>query len=302
MVSLSAWFENLLFGGAAAGGLTVAASNKKVVTVIGSGGKTSLIWRLAASLAEPRSRAAAKTAVPIQRRRILVSPTTKMFVPEKHFYDFYYNGHDHNVKRNADALSAPLPGITLAGLFNEASGKLESIPLRGLENIISRYDLVLIEGDGSRGLPLKAWAENEPVVPDFTDLTIGVLPLWPLGKPVSEELVHRLPLFCSLTGAAPGEHLRQEHILALITGRTAPGLFAKARGEKILFFNQVEDGNTLQQAWELAGRLTSDLRLNRIIAGSIRNDEIDILDVMSQNNKAESVRSSDTIVNEDKKC
>ena len=257
MGSLSAWFETLLFG-------TGREGQKTVVTVIGSGGKTSLIWRLAASLRPGR--------------KILVTPTTKIFVPPEgsKLYDGYYNG----VPR------AAAPGITLAGLFNEASGKLESLPLQDLEGIIPYYDLVLIEGDGSRELPLKAWTKDEPVVPASTAFTIGVLPLWPLGKPVSEKLIHRLPLFLTLSGAAQGESLKPEHFLRLITGVSKgtgalplPGLFAKARGRKVLFFNQIEDDEALRQARELVDLLPPEFRggLTAIIAGSVQKNIIEEL-------------------------
>lgn len=253
MSALKTWFENLFFGG----------SRYKAVTVIGSGGKTSLIWRLAASFAEQPD------------RKILVTPTTKMFVPAPgtKLCDHYFG--------SGVLPPDPVPGVSLAGIFNEETKKLEALPPAELEKNVSSYDLVLIEGDGSGGLPLKAWADYEPVVPFFTDLTIGMLPLAPIGKPVSESLIHRLPLFIELTGASPGEPIKAEHILRLITGRQVkpgaaplPGLFAKARGKKLLFFNQAENDNTLTQARELAGLLPQRFRegLHGIIAGSVRDD------------------------------
>jgi len=211
-----------------------------VVTVIGSGGKTTLIWRLAASFAKQPG------------YEVLVSPTTKMFAP-----------------------SQPIPGVTVAGKFNEASGKLESLPQEALGKLISGYDLVLIEGDGAKGFPLKAWAAHEPVVPSFTTLTIGVLPLWPLGKPVSDKLVHRLPLFLELTGADVGEPITPEHFVSIITGsKTQPGLFAKARGEKLLYFSGADSDEAVKQGQEIENLLPVDFRdgLNGIIAGSVQND------------------------------
>ena len=234
MDSLSLWFEKLFSG------------NSRVVTVIGSGGKTSLIWHLAASLAADR--------------KILVTPTTKMFVP-----------------------SDPVRGVTLAGVFNQASGKLESLPLLQLEEAVSHYDLVLIEGDGGRLHPLKAWTDDEPVVPPFTDVTVGILPVNALGREISEDLVHRLPIFLALTGAKQGERLKPEHLIRLITGGSAvnggpflPGLFAKAQGKKILFFNQAEDDAAIGQAHELADHLPSEFRgdISGIIAGSVRRNSL----------------------------
>jgi len=271
--SLSVWFENFIFD-----------TKSAVVTVIGSGGKTSLIWHLASSLRVSRQALHGKESSPC--RKILVSPTTKMFVPPRQakLYDRYFGAP-------GELSFDPAPGVTLAGCFNKASGKLESLPPGDLERMVPGYDLVLLEGDGSRGLPLKAWSPDEPVVPSFTEFTIGVLPLWPLGKPVSEEIIHRLPLFLALTAAEARETLKPEHILALITGKVITdraqsydssgagasplsGLFAKAHGKKLLFFNQIEDNKALEQARDLAGLLPPAFRagISGIIAGSVKED------------------------------
>ncbi|GHV11224.1 hydroxylase accessory protein YqeC [Spirochaetia bacterium] len=262
---LSAWFEEEFFRSSAPRNLLAQG---RVLTVIGSGGKTSLIWHLARHL-----RGGAENDGTI--RKILVTPTTKMLVPSPPtqagssggFYDHYCNEIPIESKN----------GIILAGRFNEETGKLESLPLDELERIVPDYDLVLIEGDGSRGLPLKGWAEYEPAVPPFTTITVGILPLMSLGMRVSETIVHRLPLFCALSDAQEGDILKPEHLVRVITGhKGAKGLFAEARGKKILFFNQVEDEKTLERAGEVVSLLPGDFRsgLGGIIAGSVQKDRI----------------------------
>jgi probable selenium-dependent hydroxylase accessory protein YqeC len=259
--SLSGWFEKNIFS--QGGRADVLPDTPPVLTVIGSGGKTSLIWLLARAQ---------------RRRRVLVSPTTKMLIPppEADCYDRLVTGP-----------AAPFPGpgirgITLAGVSREAGGKLEALPSGVLEEAAGEYDLILIEGDGSRCLPLKAWAAHEPVVPPFTTVTVGVMPLWPLGRPASDRLIHRLPLFTALGGAAEGEILRPEHLAKTIAGTgggaAGRGLFAEARGERVLFFNQIDDGDP-RQAEELASLLPEEFRrgLRRIIAGSVLRDRVAVL-------------------------
>ena len=197
-----------------------------VITFIGSGGKTSLIWLLARNLVK-------------EYQKILVTTTTNMYPPQPQAgqYDHYFMGLP-------PAGMEPQCGITLAGIYNESSGKLGSLVLAELGRLVPAYDLVLIEGDGSRELPLKAWADHEPVVPAFTDQTVGVIPLWPLGKAVSEQIVHRLPLFCALSGAQPGETLKTRHLVSVISGnKERPeyrSLFSSAQGKRVLFLNHRE--------------------------------------------------------------
>ena len=250
MESLSGWFEKNIFS------WDVSPDTAPVLTVIGSGGKTSLIWLLARP-----------------RRRVLVSPATKMLIPPPDCYDHLVIDPAAFAARGG---GQGIAGVTLAGVFNKADGKLEALPPGMLEEGARGYDLVLIEGDGSRGLPLKAWAAHEPVVPPFTTVTVGVMPLWPLGRPVSAGLVHRLSLFTALSGAGEGEPLRPEHLIRVITGTggaAGRGLFAEARGERILFFNQIDDGDP-RRAEELASLLPEEFRrgLRWIIAGSVMKD------------------------------
>jgi probable selenium-dependent hydroxylase accessory protein YqeC len=154
-----------------------------------------------------------------------------------------------------------IPGVETAGILNRATGKLESLAPEELERTAASYDLALIEGDGSRGLPLKAWAPGEPVVPGFTSFTAGLIPLWPLGEGVSGGIIHRLSLFRRLAGAGEGEGLTAEHLVRVITGRPdAPGLFAAAKGKKLLLFTQIEDEGALQKAGEITALLPDSFR------------------------------------------
>jgi probable selenium-dependent hydroxylase accessory protein YqeC len=243
MESLNAYFEKL---------------GKQIITVIGSGGKTSLIWRLAEHY---------------RKETVLVTTTTRMFLASHdRAYDYFVT----------DPLSRPpAPGISLGGIPNGATGKLESLSPGFLEKIAPLYDHVLIEGDGSRTLPIKAWADYEPVVPSWTTVTVGVMPLWSLGSPITEALVHRLPLFLALSGARENEALTLHHLVPVISG--SPGgrrsLFSAAQGKKILFFNQIESPASLDQARKLAALLPESFRANlySIIAGSVREDQVTVI-------------------------
>jgi probable selenium-dependent hydroxylase accessory protein YqeC len=168
-----------------------------------------------------------------------------------------------------------MPGVTQAGIFNSESGKLESLPLPELERITGCYDLVLVEGDGAKKLPLKGWADYEPVVPEFTTATAGVIPVWPLGRPATGELIHRLPLFCGLANISEGEVIHPLHLAAAIER----GLFAKAKGKKLLFFSQVENKSCLAAARKIVDLLPPAFcsTLAGIAAGSVHQNRITVL-------------------------
>ena len=232
-------------------------SYKDCVTVIGTGGKTSLIKYLA------RKKRHLKT---------LITTTTKMapLNDEKRFYDYFWD-YSFLEKNFPD----PSLGITLTGIVDKDTGKLTSLPIDALEGLVSYFDCVFIEGDGSRGLPLKAWRVYEPVVISSTTITVGVLPLWTLGMVISEKIIHCLPLFMNLVDAREGEVLTLDHLVKVITGENAKGLFASACGKRILFFNQVESYSSFLQVKELVSLLPEVFLsgLYKIIVGSVYEEK-----------------------------
>ena len=102
-----------------------------------------------------------------------------------------------------------------------AAYKLLPLPHKMYENLSGHdgpFRLLLLEADGSRMLPLKGWGPQEPVVPDFTTATIGVIPVHLLGRSLDSRHVHRWPVFKEHTGHREGQALRADHLAAVISG------------------------------------------------------------------------------------
>ena len=76
---------------------------------------------------------------------------------------------------------------------------------------------LLIEADGSREKPLKAWAEHEPPIPSFVDLVVQVVGLSGLGKPLNNEYVHRAEIFSRMSGLNPGAIISMEALAKVLT-------------------------------------------------------------------------------------
>ena len=76
-------------------------------------------------------------------------------------------------------------------------------------------DILLIEADGSRRLPIKAPGPEEPVIPEAADTVIGVIGLSSLHKPISET-AFRPELLADLLGKNPSDLLEPEDLVPLI--------------------------------------------------------------------------------------
>ena len=151
-----------------------------VTSVIGSGGKTSLIAALAREL-----------------------PGTVVLTTTTHILPFA----DVPLVTSADACDVRTAlaesRVVCVGSQAEKNGKLVA-PELGVDALASLANHVLVEADGARRLPLKAHAPWEPVIPACSDRTILVLGASGLGRPVREK-VHRPELFCELAGCAPDD-------------------------------------------------------------------------------------------------
>ena len=205
--------------------------DRGLTAIVGSGGKTTLMHRLAEELA-PRGRVILTTSThirPSARYETLTDPTW-------------------------ETLSAALDrGFPVCVGSPAGEGKLcaPQIPFARLTELA---DYVLVEADGSRGLPLKAHLPHEPVIPAAARRTICVVGAAGLDRPI-REAVHRPEVFCALTGAGP-EDPASPAAVALALNREALA--------DVYYVNQCDDPGAAARAEELL-RLLSGCGLAGIL-------------------------------------
>ena len=163
-----------------------------VIAVVGSGGKTTLIHNLARQY-----RTAGKS--------VFVTTTTHMFIEE-----------DTLLTDDADTIIRALreTGYAMAGLPDR--GKICPLPHSTYEAVCALADVVLVEADGSRRLPLKYPGKGEPVIPDNTDEIIVVCSLDAVGKPAG-EVCHRLELVKRCLSIQDDTIITADHVRTLVT-------------------------------------------------------------------------------------
>jgi len=219
------------------------------LAIVGCGGKTALLHRLAAEL---------------RSEIVLLATTTRILFP--------------TISIDNVCPPALQAGVNLFhGGFGDDNKKLLPPDLAYLETLRSSGDYTLLECDGSKGLSLKGWAEYEPAVPSWSTVTVGVCTLWPVSTVLSEENVHRPDIFSRLTGAKLGDVATFAHVAAMISHED--GLFGKAVGRRYLFLNQVESEEQMTQALELVAILPQMFKdsLTGILAGSVQQGTVTLL-------------------------
>jgi molybdenum cofactor cytidylyltransferase len=131
---------------------------------------------------------------------------------------------------------------------------------------------LLIEADGSRQKPLKAWAGHEPPVPAFVNQVVYVVGLSSLGKSLIDQYVHRSEIFSKLTGLEPGGSITRESIVKLLM-RSQSILQNIAKDARCVVLLNQADTPELQSIAH--GMVDSLLHLFRsVVIASVRDNQI----------------------------
>lgn len=193
-----------------------------VTAVIGGGGKTTLLTRLARELRD--------------RGSVLLCTTTKIFP---------FSGYMTLIDRDLEEISRALHehGIVCIG-SQAAEGKLAQ-PRQSFRELHALADFVLVEADGAKGLPLKAHAAHEPVIPAESSQVIYVLGANGFGQPI-RQVCHRPELYSALCGVSQDAPVTPELAARVLT--------AEGYGDRF-FINKAETAEDYQNAQELAALL-----------------------------------------------
>jgi molybdenum cofactor cytidylyltransferase len=201
------------------------------VAFIGSGGKTTAMFQLARELPSP----------------VIVTATSHLGAWQLDLAD------QHIIADTPDPIEKiehGLQGVIL--ITGEMDGDRTKPINSDLTNWLGQFCgyhsiPLLIEADGSRGKPLKAWAEHEPLIPAFVDSVVHVVGLTGLGKPLNEQNVHRAEIFSRLSGLKFGETMAADSLVRVLTHAESGLKNIPINARKMVLLNQA-DGHQLQSA------------------------------------------------------
>ncbi len=201
------------------------------IAFIGAGGKTTAMFQLARQLTAP----------------VIVTATSHLGLWQIKLAD------QHIIAETPGPISElehGLKGVILITGEMEAdrTRPVNSDLLNWLHEFCGYHSIpLLIEADGSRQKPLKAWAEHEPPVPLITKQIVHVVGLSSLGKPLTDQYVHRPEILANITGMEIGETITPTAVTRLlIHAHTRLRNIAKDASQ-VLLLNQA-DTTELQSA------------------------------------------------------
>lgn len=191
-----------------------------ILAVVGAGGKTTVVSKLGA------------VAVSLERP-VVVTTTTKMGSEQVAPWNPYYGddltlGEPHIVEQmkrgQMGSWFQSIAGHKVVGLDPEL--------LDTLHDLHPDWSVV-VEADGAKTKWLKAPKPHEPVIPTNTVTTIAVVNMQVLGKPLTENYVHRIEEVQAIMEISLGERITPEGVARLLGHDN--GIFQYAQGKRIVF-------------------------------------------------------------------
>jgi len=237
----------------------------EMVAIIGSGGKTSLMFALAAE------------AVGLGGR-VVTTTTTKIWVPRPDQSPQIILHRDRHELRRRTRRALAESGQATVALYRNKDDKLVGPAPETVDAIMADWgvDLLLVEADGARGMALKAPDPKEPVIPSRVDIVIPVVGLGGLGRPLDGATVFRPDRFERLSEIRPGDPVTAEGV-----GRVLfhpEGLCRDAGRARIIpFLNQADlvGPGKSQNAAHAILRIGNH-QIDRIVWGSLQDPDLGV--------------------------
>ena len=213
--------------------------------IIGAGGKTTALWRLAA---ERRDAGA------------LITTSTHIMAPSPDACDLFCSPQGLD-----DLLPDCTPGRVVCAAYPGADGKCTGLAPAVFAAVRGRGLPILYEADGAGKLPAKLHRPGEPVIHPDTDVVLLMAGLRALGQPVSEAC-HRYTLSARMA-ADPARPFDPDDLLeTILDGIRACG----APRERLrILINQADTPSRLESALPVVQALEDEGYFVR--TGCLRN-------------------------------
>jgi molybdenum cofactor cytidylyltransferase len=233
----------------------------EVVALVGGGGKTTAMFRLAREVVDGGGLA-------------ITTTTTRIFAAQIALAPVHIPAADATREHISAALAAHRH-VLVIGPTDRTTGKADGVSLDLFRQLRAwlPHACLLNEADGSRMRPFKAPAEHEPVIPLETTLVVPVVGADIFGTPLDADHVHRPELVSALTGAPPGAPITPA-IVARVLAHPQGGRKGVPRGARVVaLINKVETLRDPTAARETAERLLGEPAIESVVLATVRGEE-----------------------------
>jgi molybdenum cofactor cytidylyltransferase len=216
---------------------------------VGAGGKTTALFRVARELLKDQERDE-------PCKSVLVTTTTHLGAWQAGLADqVIHINSEYEITKFEKHLPIGVSLLVGEETNNRLSG-LANETLEKVHRIAEDQNLpLLIEADGSDSCPLKAPANHEPVIPEFSKNVVVVAGLLGLGKPLSKDWVHRPEIFAELSGLNPGDTISIDAIVSVLRNKDGGLKNIPLAARMVALLNQADNTNLLSQGRAISNQL-----------------------------------------------
>jgi probable selenium-dependent hydroxylase accessory protein YqeC len=232
---------------------------KEVISLVGAGGKTTLLYALGRELSA-------------LRHGIILTTTTKIFEPKPSPFFLQFLSPELSIVKTWVTEHLHRHQCLLIARERLPNGKLEGIPPEWVKALffMDGVSAIVNEADGAAGRPLKAPRKGEPVMPDNTTLLVPVMGIDGMGCPLDEDTVFRSAIASRLLDLPIGSMITEEIIARLMTELVKQ----RPAGARVIpLINKVDIPGGREKAEKLAHHILSlDLPgIRRVVLGQLQH-------------------------------
>jgi probable selenium-dependent hydroxylase accessory protein YqeC len=242
---------------------SLGLGTREMISLVGAGGKTSLMFRLASELVHGGG-------------RVITTTTTRILEPSPEESPcLFIDSEEENLGRFIDGHLSSSRHITIA------RERIDSNKLRGVSSgflgeiwATKAIEYLIIEADGAAGRPVKAPREGEPVIPSDTTLVVALLGVDGMELDLREENVFRPERVSRLTGIPIGDRVTGEAMATLITHPEGVFKGSPIESRVVVFLNKVDTSNGMERARKIARKILDrrHRQIERVVLGQLRRD------------------------------
>jgi molybdenum cofactor cytidylyltransferase len=231
-----------------------------VVAFTGAGGKTSAMVRLGRELMREGWRVLATTTTRIGKNELAQFPHSARW--------------QSNLLHGERELATLLDLERLVFVYQETRGdKVIGLPDESVSRLIDEMnaDILLVEADGSRRLPLKAPRPYEPVIPRDTTLLVPVAGLDALGLPLDETAVYNPEPIIERYGFPSGQPIQPAWLAQVVRDEQLGLKDVPPTARVVVLLNKAGDGLSRGRARRVAQMVLASPRISAVAIGAVQS-------------------------------
>lgn len=253
-------------GSARAYGLREAFDIRRgeVISLVGGGGKTTLMFALAYELA-------------LRGEAVITTTTTRIFEPSVSETFLILEPDEEKTLASLHKVLEKHRHITLATERFLPEGKLKGVRPEFVTVLaeLKQVSYVIVEADGAARKPLKAPNDNEPVIPQNTSLVIPIVGIDALGSKLARKNVFRPEIISRLTGLPIGAVVSADAVATLMTHPEGIIKGSPAHARIVPLINKMDLDKGLSKSEGLASKILEKRhpQIERVVLGRVQFPE-----------------------------